>query len=115
MAEEEPCDCGFTVRGQRVLGVITGMDTWAGIQQCDNCDLYHSDLVAAQVVATIVGGVVRYYAHDPKVDVEPTHEEAAQLSIIDFDGTNSEFIHGHTNPWVERKGAVVIWVFEGST
>lgn len=45
-----------------VPGAIPAMDTPAGIQRCDQCELFPGDLEAAAALAVLVGGRVRFQA-----------------------------------------------------
>jgi hypothetical protein len=40
------------------------MDTAEGVQRCDICDIYDGDLSAAQALAALVGGVVKFQAEE---------------------------------------------------
>lgn len=52
-----PCeDMGQVV----VPGVLDGMDTPEGVQRCDGCGIYESDLDAALALAKRVGGVAKF-------------------------------------------------------
>lgn len=50
------CDCF----DQPVPGVLAPMDSDVGVQACDECKLFPGDLEAAQALAALVGGVVKF-------------------------------------------------------
>jgi len=55
-AEGNNCEC----TGSPVPGVLTSMNSEAGIQRCDTCGLFPGDLEAALALAKFIGGVVKF-------------------------------------------------------
>ena len=51
-----------------VPGVIAPMDTEEGINRCDAAAVFDGDLDAALALAQLVGGVAKFYVHDPADD-----------------------------------------------
>lgn len=95
-------DEGCTCTGSPVAGTLPAMDTPEGIQRCDECQVFPGDLEAAQALADMVGGVVRfvkYVSDDDEEDVTFTGDLPDDVLIA-----NS------TNPWVEVGGEPVDWM-----
>jgi hypothetical protein len=46
--------------GEILDGVIEAMDTPEGIQRCDQCQVYDGDIEAAEALARLVGGTVKW-------------------------------------------------------
>ena len=100
---EDHCDsCG-----EILDGVIEEMDSDAGIARCDQCRTYPGDLHAAQALADLVGGVVRYYADDESIDWEPG--TPCPYPAVAWRGEEDVRIADYTHPWVEVDGEPVLW------
>lgn len=111
-----PESCGD---GDPIPGVAAPMNTPEGIQRCDLCDLYRSDLDAALALrdALVPGGVVRFYQYNPDKANTEGYADPDQLNMIalrsveDIRGWHC-IAHG-TDPWIENaEGEVVTWTSE---
>lgn len=103
-------ECGHDT----IPGVLTGVNDNHGVQKCDECSVYPSDLDAALALAKLVrGGTVRYYQHSG--DDDAVAGEPATYDGIPTD----DIIAPDTDPWVEdRDGNPVDWSrfrFTGAT
>lgn len=88
-----------------IPGVAAPMNDDYGVQVCEDCRLYTSDLMAAWALAQHVGGVVRYVRWTGDDD-DP---EGGTFSWVpDADGP-ADIIATGTDPWVEVNGMRVDW------
>jgi len=65
VAPDNDCD---TCCDQTIPGAIAAMDTDIGIQACDNCKRFPGDLEAAQALADLVGGTVKFEREEGQID-----------------------------------------------
>ena len=86
-------------RFQPVDGVLLGMNCEAGIQKCDECNLYDSDLTAALALAlTIPGSNVMYCAEGTFDETTEEYEEREFPPVM----SEEPMIAEGTDPWIVR-------------
>lgn len=111
------CGCG------PLQGVLAPINTREGVQRCDDCHTYDSDLDAALALAVRIGGEVKFWQHDSDrlATLDDLIERGDAAPDVDLAEAGFE-IRGYarparaddciltgTDPWVELSGQPVNW------